>query len=147
MESRPSVILIREYDQQLTGSGCCGRLAGDFAICAGEPVFAERRLIMERMGSVYRKLEERFGDEIEIQVVDPRNFGLLFLLFRDIWAFRVGWRSAMHTLTRVGTHAVVVNGRLADRTDHPDPESIAAMVAGTPSGHRAAPHSPSSLVR
>lgn len=138
MERRPSVILIREYDQQLTGGGCCGRLAGDFAFCASEPVFAERRTIMERMGPVYRALRERFGDGVEIQVVDPRNFSLLFLLVRDLWAFRVGWRSALRTLTRVGTHAVVVNGRLADRTDHPDPLSIAAMVAGVPSSE---PHS------
>jgi hypothetical protein len=136
MKRRPSVILIREYDYQLTGSGCCGRLAGEFATCQGEPLFAERRSIMERMGPVYRSLKERFGEGVEVQVIDPRNYGLLVLLLRDIWAFRVDWRTALRTLTRVGTHAVVVNGRLADRTTHPDAQSIAALVAGVLSSER-----------
>jgi hypothetical protein len=129
MATKPSVILVREWEQQLTGSGCCGKLAGDFAVCAGERVFAERRAIMERMGPVYRTLKERFGDGVELQVVDPRNFGLLWLLLRDLRRFRVGLGASLATLSRVGTHAVVVNGRLADRTDRPDAERIASLVA------------------
>lgn len=129
MPAKPSVILVREWEQQLTGSSCCGKLSGDFAVCAEGPVFAERRAIMERMGPVYRLLKERFGDEVEVQIIDPRNFGLLLLLLRDIRNHRVGLRDAFSTLARVGTHAVVVNGRLVDRSDRPDPEAVAAHVA------------------
>lgn len=129
MRRRSSVLLIREYDQQLSGSGCCGRVEGDFARCDGEPVFAERRAIMERMGSVYRALKADFGEtEVDVQIIDPRNAGLIFLLVRDFWAFGVGVRSALATLFRLSTHGVVVNGRLADRTAHPDPERIAEIV-------------------
>ena len=122
------MILIREWAEQLTGSGCCGRLEGDFANCEDGPVFAERREVMERMGAVYRWLREQFGDAAEIQVVDPRNAALLFLLVRDFWTFRVGLGSALGTLFRLPKQAVVVNGRLADRTDHPDPRRIAQIV-------------------
>ncbi len=128
MRNRPSVILIREWAEQLTGSGCCGRLEGDFARCDGQPVFAERREVMERMGLVYRGLKEQFGDAVEIQVVDPRNAALLFLLLRDSWTFRVGLGAALAMLFRIPKQAVVVNGRLADRTDDPDPRRIAQIV-------------------
>jgi hypothetical protein len=126
---RPSVILIRENDQQLTGSGCCGRLEGDFATCGGERVFAERRVVMERMGAVYRELRERFGDRVELQILDPRNASLLFFLLRDFRRFRVGWGPAVRTLVRLPKQAVVVNGALEDVSEHPDPAHIAALVA------------------
>ena len=45
---------------------------------------------MEAMGPLSPTLRERFGDAIELQVVDPRNPALIFLLLRDLWAFRVG---------------------------------------------------------
>lgn len=128
MRNRPSVILIREWAEQLTGSGCCGRLEGDFAGCHEGPVFRERREGMERMGLVYRGLKEQFGDAVEIQVVDPRNAALLFLLVRDCWTFRVGFGAGLRMLFSIPKQAVVVNGHLADRTDHPDPRRIAQIV-------------------
>ena len=88
MRTRPSVILIREWEGQLSGSGCCGRVEGDFLTREGEPVFRERRACMEAMAPLSRTLRERFGDAIELQVVDPRNAFLIFLLLRDFWAFR-----------------------------------------------------------
>ena len=97
MRTRPSVILIREWEEQLSGSGCCGRVEGDFLTLQGEPVFRERRACMEAMAPLSRTLRERFGDAIELQVVDPRNPALVFLLLRDFWAFRVGLVEALRT--------------------------------------------------
>ena len=98
MRTRPSVILIREWEAQLSGSGCCGRVEGDFLTREGEPVFRERRACMEAMAPLSRTLRERFGDAIELQVVDPRNAFLIFLLLRDFWAFRVGLVEALKTI-------------------------------------------------
>ncbi len=129
MAKKPSVILVREWEQQLSGSGCCGRLEGDFVVCQDGPVFAERRAVMERMGPVYRAVRERFGDDVELQVIDPRNAGLLITLLVDFWRFRVRPRTALATLFGLPKQGVIVNGELVDKSPYPDPERVLAAVA------------------
>jgi hypothetical protein len=129
MLSPPSVILIREWEAQTSGSGCCGRLEGDFLPCGdSQPVAAERRAVMERMGPLYRTLRERFGESIDLDVVDPRNATLFFMLIRDFWTFRVGLGQAIRTLARIPIQAVVVNGRLVARGEWPDAEDVVAII-------------------
>ena len=128
MRSRPSVILIREWEAQLSGSGCCGGLEGDFLTHEGEPVFRERRACMEAMAPLSRTLRERFGDAIELQVVDPRNPALLFLLLRDFWAFHVGLVEALKTIGWLPIQAVVVNGRLLSGGEWPDPLEVVQIL-------------------
>ena len=128
MRAKPSVILIREWEEQLTGSGCCGRVGGDFLTRQGEPTFPERRACMEAMAPLSRTLREKFGDTIELQVVDPRNPALLFLLLRDFWAFRVGLVEALKTAARLPVQAVVLNGRLVSRGEWPDPLEVVQIL-------------------
>ena len=128
MRTRPSVILIREWEAQLSGSGCCGRLEGDFLAREGEPVFRERRACMEAMAPLSRTLRERFGDAIELQVLDPRNPALVFLLLRDFWAFRVGFVEALKTTVLLPIQAVVVNGQLISRGEWPDPPEVVQIL-------------------
>ncbi len=75
-----------------------------------------------------RTLREKFGDTIELQVVDPRNPALLFLLLRDFWAFRVGLVEALKTAARLPVQAVVLNGRLVSRGEWPDPLEVVQML-------------------
>jgi hypothetical protein len=132
MHRAPSVILIREWEAQTSGSGCCGRLEGDFLTCGeSQPVAAERRAVMERMGPLYQALRRRFGEVADIEVVDPRNVTLLFLLIRDFWTFRVGVGSALRTLARIPIQAVVVNGRIVARGEWPEVEDVAAIIEGS----------------
>ncbi|MEW6635977.1 MAG: hypothetical protein AB1425_04095 [Actinomycetota bacterium] len=70
--SRHRVILVREWDAQVTGSGCCGRLGGQDHEFGDPETFATNRCEMEAMGEVYRALRAEFED-LEITVVDPRN--------------------------------------------------------------------------
>lgn len=138
---KPSVIIVREWEQQLTGSGCCGKIEGDFLGCGDDAVFAERRRGMERMGPVYRAIRERFRDTVELQVVDPRNPSLIFLLMRDFWVYRTGLRTAISTLARLPKQGVIVNGRLVDRSEEPDPARVLdALSAGRADRHRATAH-------
>jgi hypothetical protein len=139
MQRTTSVIIVREWEQQTSGSGCCGRIEGDFAMCGDERVFAERRAVMEGMGPVYRTLRARFGDAVDVQIVDPRNVSLILLLLRDFRAFHVGFGAAVRTLFRLPKQGVVVNGRLVDRSARPDPERVASAVARTLPGGVAAP--------
>ena len=128
MRTRPSVILIREWEEQLSGSGCCGKVEGDFLTREGEPTFRERRACMEEMAPLSRTLRETFGDAIELQVLDPRNPALVFLLLRDFWAFRVGLVEALKTIGRIPIQAVVVNGQLISRGEWPDPLEVVQIL-------------------
>ena len=135
MRRRPSVILIREWEEQLSGSGCCGRVEGRFMKQGGEPAFPERRASMVAMAPLYRVLRERAGSAIDLQVVDPRNLlSMLFLLARDFWAFRVAPREALGTLWRLPVQGVVVNGRLVARGEWPDPAHIAGIIDAAGAG-------------
>lgn len=124
----PSVLLIREWEGQTSGSGCCGRLEGDLPFCEQQTLAPERRAVMERMGPLYQALRKRFGSSIELEVVDPRNVSLLFLLVRDFRRYGVGFGSALRTLARIPVQAVVVNGRIVARGEWPDPEEVARML-------------------
>ncbi len=129
MENKPSILLIREWEGQTSGSGCCGRLEGDFLVCRdSQPAAPEQRAIMERMGPLYRALRDSLGDSADIEVIDPRNFSLFFFLLRDFWRFRVGFGEALKTLARIPILAVVVNGRLVARDEWPDAEDVLAAT-------------------
>jgi hypothetical protein len=120
-----SVILVREWEQQMSSSGCCGRIEGDMLDAGGARIFAERRAIMEAMGPLYRALKQAAGERVEIMVVDPRNqISLLPRLFRDFWRYRTGLGAALATLRDLSPQTVVVNGRIFARGCWPDPESL-----------------------
>lgn len=83
------VLLVREWDQQASGSGCCGRLntaTVEALSPLAESPYARTRVDMERVGQVYCALRQRFADEdFDITVVDPRN---------AIWLIPAVWRDA-----------------------------------------------------
>ena len=83
---------------------------------------------MEAMAPLSRALRERFGDAIELQVVDPRNPALFFLLLRDFWAFHVGLVEALKTIGRLPIQAVVLNGKLLSRGEWPDPLEVVELL-------------------
>ena len=137
-----SVILVREWEQQMSSSGCCGRIEGDMLDAGGARVFAERRAIMEAMGPLYRALKETAGERVEIMVIDPRNqISLLPRLFRDFWRYRTGLGAALTTLRDLSQQTVVVNGRIFARGYWPDPKLLLRHLSALeshddgPAGH------------
>lgn len=124
------VLLIREAAQQMSSSGCCGRLEGDAVYWAPEGcVFPERRAEMERAGAIYRALRERFGGEVEVQLVDPRNvLSWLPIVIRDARQRGRGWRSVWRVLRGLATSGVVIDGELAFR-GLPEPEQVVQALA------------------
>jgi len=94
---------------------------------------------MEAMAPLSRRLRERFGDAIELQVVDPRNAFLVFLLLRDFWAFRVGIVESLKTIGGIPIQAVVVNGRLIARGEWPDPLEVVQILEDAISAGRRPP--------
>ncbi|MDZ7290729.1 MAG: hypothetical protein ONB44_18505 [candidate division KSB1 bacterium] len=130
---KPSVILIRETEEQVASSGCCGKFEGDFARCAGEWVFPERRRIKEGMGEVARWLQEEFGDAIELTVVDPRNqLYLFYKIFRDLWSYRPSFGAALRSAAMIFAFpAVLVNGVVKFSRHIPRREQIMQAVWAT----------------
>jgi hypothetical protein len=132
---KPSIILIRETEEQVAGSGCCGKFEGDFARCAGEWVFPERRRIKESMGAVVRWLKEEFGDAIELTIVDPRNQLYLFpKIVRDVWRFRPSPAAALRSVCLAFSFpTVLVNGAVKFSRRVPAREEILqAVLAAIP---------------
>ncbi|BBL80963.1 hypothetical protein RxyAA322_28170 [Rubrobacter xylanophilus] len=111
--TRHRVILVREWDAQVTGSGCCGRLGGQNHELGDPETFAANRCEMEAMGEVYRALRAEFED-LQITVVDPRNaVWLIPAIVRD--ARRRGL-SALETWRQVRSgvsyNAVIFDGKV-----------------------------------
>lgn len=139
---RHRVILVREWEQQLSSSGCCGRIEGDFldfgegagngagAGPAGR-AFPGRRAEMERAGRLYRALKDRWGDRVEIRIVDPRNLLVLVpTLYRDARHHGASIPEALGSLLRLSVNCVVVDGRVVARNRWPEPgEVVRALEA------------------
>jgi hypothetical protein len=120
------LILVREIDEQMSGSGCCGRIEG--TIAAWDPsgrVFPERREKMTAVGTIYRAVREEFGDRVEITVVDPRNqVSLVPLLVRDAFRYRVPLRAVLRSLTSASLSTGILDGRLLFERRIPEPDEV-----------------------
>ncbi|SFQ71430.1 hypothetical protein SAMN05421810_11450 [Amycolatopsis arida] len=130
--ARHRVLLVREWDEQLSGSGCCGRL-GSEAIStvrerAADP-YAHTRAGMARAGAVYRALREAFGeDRLDVAVVDPRNtVWLLPAVWRDARRRGLSPWVALRRLNAATTAGALVCDGVVLATD-PEPERAVALV-------------------
>jgi hypothetical protein len=125
------VILVREWDGQMSGSGCCGRLGGVCDDVGEEATYRHVRVDMEIMGSLYRALREDLDPEnVEISVVDPRNnVWLLPTLWRDGRARGLPVREILRQMRDASSQgAVVVDGLVVSHGGVPDVEEAHAKV-------------------
>lgn len=135
------IILVREWDSQVTGSGCCGRLGGQNHELGDTETFAANRREMEAMGAVYRALREELADEdVEITVVDPRNaVWLIPAVLGDARRRGLSTREVWDQVRRaVSYNAVVFDGRTLFHGRVPDPEEAVAAVKEDLKGLQAA---------
>jgi hypothetical protein len=128
------VILVREWDSQHTGSGCCGKVGGvGYELCDPSE-FSRSREEMVRVGTVYEALHAAFpDDELDLTVVDPRNTAWMIpVVYRD--ARRRGlnrWEALRQVARSSANGAVVVDGKVVfDGRIPPSPgEAVAAVRA------------------
>ena len=123
------VLLVREWDQQTTGSGCCGRLEGGDGELAATDAFSRTRADMERMGAVYRALRAELPN-IDVQIVDPRNIAFLIPgLLGDARRHGLAWSQAWRELRRgSGPGAIIVDGRAVSVGTIPDADAAVGLV-------------------
>lgn len=92
-------------------------------------IFAGRRAEMESAGVLYRALRERYGEGVEIRVLDPRNLlALGALVVREARRHGVPLRSWVGTLLGLSVNMVIVNGRVVARNRWPSPEELLERV-------------------
>lgn len=130
--ARHRVLLVREWDQQVGGSGCCGRLnsASADALCTtAESPYAHARPDMERVGEIYRALQSRFDPaELELTVVDRRNtMWLLPAIWRDGRRRGMPVRARLRQLSRATTPSAVVCDGLVVAQDTTPERAVAAV--------------------
>jgi len=131
LRMKPRVILVRESPEILTCSNCAGTLEGIEAYGSRRvPEYAATRAVMHRVGRLYAALRREFGDQVEIDVVDPRN-GLYLIpaLIRDYRRYRPPLRVFLKTLFfGIGPTTVIVNGAALLIGELPEPGSLMQSV-------------------
>ncbi len=75
---------------------------------------------------MYREIRGRFGDQVEITVIDPRNqIVLIPMILRDIFTFKVGLREGLKTFLKgCSIRSVIINGKAFSLHDFPDSSVI-----------------------
>lgn len=92
---------------------------------------------MERAGVLYRTIRERFGDRVQVRIVDPRNLpALLPILLGEFRRHRVPAREALRTACGLSVNTVVVNGRILSRGGWPSPERLLEEICRVPEEER-----------
>jgi hypothetical protein len=130
-QPRHRILLVREWDSQTSGSGCCGRLSGYHCADGHPDSFARSRTLMEYIGGIYRALRSELpGDIADITVVDPRNMvWLIPAILRDgrHRGLRGGelWRQLVNG---VRNGAIVVDGRALSAYDYDGPDAAVDAV-------------------
>lgn len=133
------LILVRELDQQMSSSGCCGRIEGDAAFWSSDGcVFPERRVMMNRFGEIYRAVRQTFGDSVEITVIDPRNLIAFFpLVIRDAIRFQVPLGTALRAATSTSIATAILDGQLLFARKAPSPAEVVDLISGRLTIYRA----------
>ena len=128
------LILIREMDQQMSGSGCCGRVEGDLRGWVGagsECFFPGRRALMDRFGAVYRAVKAEFGPAVRVTVVDPRNqISLVPMVVRDAFRYRVPALTAARSLLSASVCSALFDGQLLFRREVPPVAQVLDLIRG-----------------
>jgi len=125
------VLLVREWDEQTTGSGCCGRLGGDTTELCGAADFSRSRELMEQMGAIYRALHAELSRDVcDLQIVDTRNMTYLYpVLYRAARRRGRSRRAAVAAVARgVRQGAVIVDGETVLAGDLPPVDDVVRVV-------------------
>jgi hypothetical protein len=129
---KPRVLIIRESAETLTCSDCAGSLEGIDSFGSRDvPDYGSIRQIMNVTGALYRAVRERFADQIDIDVVDPRNAPYLIpTLVADYRRYRPPVRAFLKTLFLGITPAsIIINGVVRYKNDLPSTEALIADVS------------------
>lgn len=125
------LILIRQYDPDSSGTiGACCRIGpSDIRWDLSGHQFPEEWERKTGFGDLYRTLKQRFGDRLELTVLDPRNvYAFIPLVVRDAARFGVPMREAFKALMATSNSTAVLDGRLVYQGGSPSIDEVITMV-------------------
>lgn len=107
-----SILFIRETQEQITGSDCCGVLRGEFNRENGLPLFQdtlEKNKILNELGDY---LYQKYHPGFEIKYIDPRNqMYLIPKLIKDVFIYKPSFKDSLKTIFQFfNCPAIIVNG-------------------------------------
>lgn len=128
-EQRHDVVLVVERAEQLTGSGCCGKLEGNRAFHHGAPIFEESRREQEAAGPLFQFFCG-LGPHWKVEIVDPRNMLALWpLLWRHVRRHRPSLPATLRTLAMAfSAPALILDGRVISSRRLPSREWLESYV-------------------
>jgi hypothetical protein len=97
----------------------------------GDPdLFLESRKIMTQMGEIYRYLNKKYGHEVEIEIMDPRNSISFFMTLLRQKRYRGGdWRSFIKTaMYGLSKQSIIINGQLFAKGELPSIKEIEEKI-------------------
>jgi hypothetical protein len=125
------VLLVRDWDEQTTGSGCCGRLGTATSELGCATDFAQARELMVEMGAIYRALRAELPREYcDIQIVDARNITFLYpSLYRAARRRGLDRRAALKAVSSgVRQGAIIVDGITVSAGGPPPVDEAVGLV-------------------
>lgn len=128
---RTSIIVVHQRLEQLTGSGCCGKLQGDLSAPGGPMDFPEARRELAALGHSVEEVRQALTDDrVEVTLVDARNYLYLWpRLIREAFRFRLPLLQALRTVFLIfPLPAVIVNGRVIFSREVPSPDQLLRQV-------------------
>jgi hypothetical protein len=130
------LILVREFDQQVSGCGGGATVAQWVGEKAGD-VPAERPERTNAIGAVYRAVREAFDEEVRITVVDPRNqISFVPLVLCDMVRYSVPVLTALRTVLSAGASTGIFDGQVLFRGEVPESREVVERIRGLMHVHR-----------
>jgi hypothetical protein len=135
--TRHQVILIRPWDMSDgVGAGCCS--GGSTKGLCVDPSHHEaptgtpfiERTTWQPLAQVYLALREGLPDDVDVEIVDPRNhLYLIPVLMRSARRRGLGWWDALVAALRApGYAAIIVDGQGVSQGDVPPPTRALRLV-------------------
>jgi hypothetical protein len=123
------LILVRESDQVSGSIGCCCRVGRDDVRWDHSAPLPTSEATT-RFRDLYHELRERFGDRLEITVLDPRNvIAFVPLVLRDALRFGVPLGEALRAIGGTSYATAVLDGRLMFSGVAPPSREVVERVA------------------
>ncbi|WP_431802788.1 hypothetical protein [Halobacillus andaensis] len=113
------IIMLRA--EREIGMGCCGGVCGEGFIEMKDE-FKHHEADRQRLGKLYQVLTEKYGDQVHITYLDPRNMFAILIYFGKQWKNKQ--ISLLQLIRNLFLHmkynAVFVNGKYSDMTENCD---------------------------
>ncbi len=122
------VMIIRPEKE--VGMGCCGGICSDpEAFIHMDDEFKHHDDDRQRLGYLYQKTEQEYGEQVDVMFFDPRNLLAIALYFwkQGRWG-RIRWLQALsHFVLHIRYNAIFINGHLVMNEGEYEKELKATM--------------------